>query len=82
MTIGVDEMRLKLIEIRNKRNKTQQQIADFVGVTRTAISNYETGTSTPRYYTAQKIKEFLKYSKDDLFLNSDVKLNDHDEESA
>lgn len=75
-------MRLKLIEIRKKRNKTQKQVAEFIGVTRTAVSNYETGISTPRYDTAQKIKEFLKYSKDDLFFNSEVKLNDHNEESA
>ncbi len=65
-------MRKKLIEIRKKRGYTQKEIADELNVARTTYTGYENGTVTPSLETGLKIKEVLRYQKDDIFLDSNV----------
>lgn len=65
-------MRLKLIEVRKRRKKTQEEIAEMIGVSRSTYTGYEKGDFDPSLEKALKIKEILKYKNDDIFLNSNV----------
>ena len=65
-------MRKKLIETRKKRGFTQNTIAKELGVSRGAYACYESGFCSPSLEVAIKIKQILKYEKDDIFLNSNV----------
>jgi len=56
----------KLKWLMNERGTTQPQLAEYVGVTRQAISLYVTGQSAPDIYTAQKIAEYFDCSMDYL----------------
>ena len=38
---------LRLRELREKKRLSQQQLADWLGLTRSSISNYENNTQTP-----------------------------------
>ena len=48
-------------------NLTQQQIADELGLDRTAIAHYEKGDSMPNARNLQKICDLFKVSFDELF---------------
>ena len=61
--------REKLILIRKKRKLTQKEIAEYVGISRTTYAGYENGDFSPSIEVATKIKEILKYKKDDIFLD-------------
>lgn len=52
---------------RIKAGLTQQQIADTLGLDRTAIAQYERGTSTPNFKNLPKICKILGISLDELF---------------
>lgn len=60
-------MRNKLIEIRKKRGFTQEDMADKLSVARSTYTGYENGNFSPSLEIALKIKEILKYKKDDIF---------------
>ncbi|GAP04920.1 helix-turn-helix domain-containing protein [Fructobacillus tropaeoli] len=45
---------------RIKKNKTQKDIADFLGLTKQAVQRYEAGLSTPKLKTWQKLSNFFK----------------------
>lgn len=57
---------------RFKRQMTQEQFANFVGVTKQAISYYENGERTPRYLTAWKIANKLGISIESLAGDAEV----------
>lgn len=59
--------RTKLIEIRKKRGYSQQKMSELVEVARTTYTGYETGKFAPSLDKSLKIKEVLRYKKDDLF---------------
>ena len=60
-------IRKKLIEIRKKRGYSQQNMAELIEIARTTYTGYETGKFAPSLDKSIKIKEVLKYKKDDLF---------------
>ena len=60
-------MRNKLRQVRISKKFTQQQIADKVNITRAYYTKIELGNRCPSLMIAIKIKEILKYKKDDLF---------------
>ena len=51
----MENLNLKLIELRAGLGLSQQQIADAVGITRSAYSNYEQGLREPDLKTLKKI---------------------------
>ena len=59
----------KIAKYRNRKHMTQAELGKIVGLSSTAISNYETGYSTPRTDKLMKIAEALdiniKYLLDD-----------------
>lgn len=59
----------RLQELRGKR--TQDEIAEAIGVSRATYSHYETGRSEPAIATLVKIAELFDVSLDDL-LGKDV----------
>ena len=59
--------RKKLIEVRKKRGYSQQQMAGFLNIARTTYTGYETGKFAPKLDKGIKIKDILKYKKDDIF---------------
>lgn len=65
-------MREKLIEIRNKKGYTQEQMANELNVARTTYTGYEKGNVAPSLEVALNIKKILNYKKDDIFLNTNV----------
>ena len=56
----------KLKAIRAEKNLSQQQVADGIGVTRAAYSNYEQGLREPDLDTLKKICLLLGTSADEL----------------
>lgn len=61
-------MREKLIEVRKKKKYTQQEMSEMLDISRTTYTGYEKGDFDPSLEKALKIKEILKYKKDDIFL--------------
>ena len=52
--------RIKILRLVN--NKTQKDIADYLGVTRQAIAYYEKGKRTPKPETWQKLANYFNVS--------------------
>lgn len=50
---------MDLKDIRTKNRLTQAELAGFIGVTQTAIANYENGTRRPVPSVAEKISDFF-----------------------
>ncbi len=56
-----------LKELRKANGKTQQQIADDLGISRVNYTRYETGASNPDYETLIIIADYFDVSLDYLF---------------
>lgn len=54
---------------RNKRNYTQEQMANMLNVSRQTYINYESGEAEPSFETLINISSILKTSIDDLLGN-------------
>ena len=52
----------RLKELRLNNNKTQKDIADYLGLTRQAISYYEKGERTPKPETWQALADYFDVS--------------------
>lgn len=49
----------KLKELRNTRGLTQQDLANAIGVSRSAIGNYENGDREPNFEVAETMADFF-----------------------
>jgi len=56
----------KLIKLRKEKKKTQQQVADVIGVSRPAYTAYERGTRTPDYDILQSLANYFDVTIDHL----------------
>jgi len=56
----------KLKDARTEKGLSQQQVAEAIGVTRSAYSNYEQGIREPDLNTLKKICMFFNISSDYL----------------
>ncbi|KEQ22849.1 helix-turn-helix domain-containing protein [Paenibacillus tyrfis] len=61
----------RLTAFRNKLNKTQQDMADYLGITRPAYTAYESGSRNPDYKTLEKIADLFDTSIDYLLGRTD-----------
>lgn len=52
--------------VREKKHVSQQEVADYLGITRQAYSHYEVGRRKPDYETLLKLAEFYGVSVLDL----------------
>lgn len=64
-------MRNILRSKRQNKKLTQQQIAEKLGISRSAYTNIENGVRNPSFPLALKFKEVLEYKNDDIFINND-----------
>ena len=57
---------LRLRELREKKRLSQQQLADWLGLTRSSINNYENNTQTPPADTLVRLADIYGVSVDYL----------------
>lgn len=57
---------INLKTIREERGLTQQELADGIQISQSAIARYETGDQTPRLETLIKMANFLNVRVDEL----------------
>lgn len=69
----------KLKELRTSRGVLQKDLADYIGVSRAMISQYETGDKQPSRDTVQKIAEYFGVTVDYL-LGNKSSLDDLEQE--
>lgn len=62
----------KLKKIRKENNLTQEQLADMIFVTRTAISKWETDNGYPSIDSLKAISNLFSISIDDLISDADI----------
>ena len=60
------EFHEKLQELRKSRNLTQEELAELIFVSRTAISKWESGRGYPSIESLKQISKFFSVSIDDL----------------
>ena len=60
------EFNEKLQELRKKRGMTQEELADILHVSRTAVSKWESGRGYPNIESLKDISKFFSVSIDDL----------------
>jgi transcriptional regulator with XRE-family HTH domain len=63
------EYRLK--KLRNEKGVTQQELGDYLGVSRSTVAGYETGKRKPEYDTLHKLANYFNVSIDYLLGNTD-----------
>ncbi len=61
------ELKNKLKKLREDKNLTQNEAAKLIGVTSSALGNYEQGTRVPRDEIKKKISDFYGVSIESLF---------------
>jgi DNA-binding XRE family transcriptional regulator len=61
----------KLIQMRNEKNMTQEQMAELLNIDRSTYAHYERGR-TPHLDTAIRIARILGVTVEDIFLPSNV----------
>ena len=77
-----DEVMKNLAHYRKKRNMTQKELADKLGVKHNTISSWESGTTSIDIDTLFKICEILKISIIDIYGRDSIDLpknSDNDE---
>lgn len=63
----------QLIKLRKQKNKTQEEVAKFLGITRPAYTAYESGNRQPDYDSLIKLAEYYDVSLDYLLTGKETK---------
>lgn len=63
----------RLKELRKLKRKTQQDVADYLGITRPAYTAYEQGNRNPDYDLLDKLASYFNVSTDYLLGREDKK---------
>lgn len=71
-----------LKDLRNKSKKSQQEVADYLGVSRQAYSHYENGKREPDLETLLKLGEYFECSVDEILRPSNEKKRPSNRMSA
>ncbi len=64
--ISINKLKDMLRELRKKNDKTQKELADFLGITRPAYTAYESGARQPDYETLKKLADYFGVTTDSL----------------
>lgn len=70
----------RLVFLRKKKKKTQQEVADFLGISRPAYTAYERGNREPDYEILKNIASYFEVSTDYLLGHSDTPSLTNEEE--
>ncbi|MFP9210935.1 helix-turn-helix domain-containing protein [Enterococcus faecalis] len=57
---------IKIKELRNEKKLTQQEVADYLGITRPAYTAYESGKRQPDFESLQKLATLFNVTTDFL----------------
>ena len=66
------ELSEKIQKLRKERGLTQEQLADMLFVSRTAVSKWETGRGTPSIESLQMISKIFEITLDDLIKTDEI----------
>jgi transcriptional regulator with XRE-family HTH domain len=66
-------VRDRLRNLRNEKDLTQQDLADFLGITRPAYTAYESGRRQPDNETLSKLADFFGVSVDYLLGRTNIR---------
>lgn len=73
----------KLKELRKDRNLTQEQLGEFIGISRSAVAMYESGEREPDFKTEESFAEFFNVTLDYLRgrdrINVALSLSSHEQ---
>lgn len=72
----------RLVSLREEENKTQQELADEIGITRQSLSLYEKAERTINIELLARIADYFKVSTDYLMGRTDIKSMDNDIKTA
>ena len=72
---GYDQIVRKLINIRKKNKKTQQEVADFLGITKQSYYKYEKKINKISLESIMKLSDYYKISSD-YFLKNNIEVVD------
>ena len=61
----------KIIDLRKQYGRTQQEAAEGIGISNTALNNYEKGIRQPKYETLRRIADYYGVSVDYLLGETD-----------
>lgn len=64
-------MRKILVNLRKEKNKTQAEMAELIGISRSFYALIELNLRNPNYGLAKKIAKILKKDVESLFLDAD-----------
>lgn len=62
-------MRNNLRKCREDKKMTQREVANILGISRSAYTNIETGIRNPSFTLSLRLKEVMGYKGDDIFEN-------------
>lgn len=63
-------MATKLKVLRAEHDLTQEELASALGTTQKVISSWETGNATPRPAMMQKVEDYFKVPKEEIFFTA------------
>lgn len=66
------EFNEKLQELRKRKGLTQEQLAESLYVSRTAVSKWESGRGYPNIDSLKRVADFFSVTIDDLLSDSDI----------
>ncbi|MBQ6535218.1 MAG: helix-turn-helix transcriptional regulator, partial [Firmicutes bacterium] len=66
------EFREKLQELRKSRGLTQEELAEAIFVSRTAVSKWESGRGYPSIESLQELSRFFSVTIDDLICPKEI----------
>ena len=71
----MQDLNIKLAMLRKEHGYTQEQLSDFLNLTRSAISNYELGLNEPSLDTMVAIADLYGVSLDWLMGRTNLRYN-------
>ncbi len=66
---------IRLKELRKEKIISQSELANYLNMTRSAYSHYETGKYEPNNATLLKLAQYYNVTTDYLFGNTDLKIS-------
>ncbi len=67
------ELKDRLRRLRQSKNMTQEQVAEYLGLSRSAYTYYETGKTEPSIQIIIALSELYKISTDEILLSDKQK---------
>ena len=72
---GIMEFKDRLKSLRNKKNISQQQLADELHISRSVIAKWETGIALPNDEYLCELAKYFDIKKEELIDKIEAKLN-------